>query len=73
MIGPKKIVNKEDMEQIDCSFNKAGTEDIEAKKKEFMPEDGEDEDDLRHLGFKEDDDPIDFSSFDKKFDKFNNG
>lgn len=60
MNGPKKQINDKDMDAIDFSVNKVGGEDIEEKKREFL---GGDDDDLKHLGFKDDDDEIDFSNF----------
>lgn len=61
MSGPKKSVNDKDMQAIDMSTaENTGFGDLEAKKKEFL---GGDDDDLKHLGFYDSDDEIDFSNF----------
>jgi signal recognition particle receptor subunit alpha len=60
MSGPKKSITEKDMNAIDFSVSKEGTDDIDAKKKEFL---GGDDDDLRQLGFYDSDDEIDFANF----------
>ena len=61
MAGPKKSVNDKDMKAIDMSIaENTGFGDLEAKRKEFL---GGDDDDLKHLGFYDSDDEIDFSNF----------
>lgn len=62
MAGPKKSLKQSDYDAIDVSSKDTGNEQsmIDAKKKEFL---GGDDDDLKQLGFLEDDDKIDFSNF----------
>lgn len=62
MAGPKRRVTIVDMAAIDVSTKEKNNEQdmIDAKKAEFL---GDEDEDLRHLGFLEDDDKIDFSNF----------
>ena len=62
MVGPKKNLKQSDYDAIDVSTKDTGNEQnmIDAKRAEFL---GGDDDDLKQLGFLDDDDKIDFSNF----------
>ena len=63
MAGPKKTLTQKDMDDIDLSkADNTGISEsmIQAKKNEFL---GGDDDDLKHLGFMDSDDEIDFTNF----------
>uniref|UniRef100_A0A7S3FR48 SRP54-type proteins GTP-binding domain-containing protein n=1 Tax=Strombidium rassoulzadegani TaxID=1082188 RepID=A0A7S3FR48_9SPIT len=63
MMGPKKFVDEKDMKEVDLSVPTTADsmqQDIEEKRREFL---GGDDDDLKHLGFCDSDEEIDFSNF----------
>ncbi len=69
MSGPKKQITEKDMKDIDFSVidpeleKKQKSEYLESIRKECI---GDGNDNLKHLGFMDSDDEIDFSNFKKK-------
>lgn len=69
MAGPKKQITEKDMKDIDFSVidpeleKQQKSEYLESIRKEFI---GDGNDNLKHLGFMDSDEEIDFSNFKKK-------